>query len=102
MLLRIGLSILLLTLPAGEGPFGQTRVRTETIRPDAPPPVPPPAIRFQADGHVVAPGQAADVDILTDLSLLPPAVAQMRERIVAAARSGDLQRLLAVMRAGTQ
>lgn len=56
----------------------QTSVRTESIKRPA------------------AAGEPAP-EIITDLSRLPAPVAAMRERILAAARSGDLQQIVAVM-----
>jgi len=78
-----------------------------------PPPAPPPAIAAPKPlppvrlapitsanrpyGRVGArPGQKIS-DILTDLSFLPPPVARMRARIIEAARSGDLDKLVTVM-----
>jgi len=46
------------------------------------------------------PSVAATPEIITDLSRLPEAVARTRERILAAARTGDLGRLVAVMQSG--
>jgi hypothetical protein len=66
----------------------QLRIHTETIRPPAPPPLAnqliPPAER---DGVILDPAR------------LPSAVADMRGRILKAARSGDLQKLVALMQA---
>jgi hypothetical protein len=45
-----------------------------------------------------APG-AASPEIITDVARLPPPVARMRARILAAARTGRLEELVAVMRA---
>ena len=101
MVLRICLCLLGLTLfLGGDSGFAQNKVRTETIRPP-PASSPPPGTRFQSDGHVVAPvaGAADNPEIITDLARLPPAVAHTRERILAAARTGDLQALVAVMKA---
>jgi hypothetical protein len=39
----------------------------------------------------------ASPEVIADLSRLPPAVARTRERIIAAARSGSLQKLVTVM-----
>jgi hypothetical protein len=39
-------------------------------------------------------------EIVTDLARLPPPVARMRTRILEAARSGDLEKLVAVMQSG--
>lgn len=67
----------------------QTKVRTETIRPPAdaqarPSAEPPPAVD-------------AAPEIVGDLSRLPPPVVRVRERILAAAKSGDLKKLVTVM-----
>ena len=73
----------------------QNKVRTETIRPSvtANPAGKPNAHATPSDAH-----NAAGVpDIVTDLSQLPAPVARTRERILAAAQSGDLQKLLTIM-----
>ena len=112
--MRFCLSFVVLLLLLSGSVLAQNRVRTETIRPPgaagsppasqpAPPAQPsPPAEKFKADGHVVAPVPqvAAGPAIITDLSRLPGAVARTRERILAAARSGDLGKLVAVMQTG--
>jgi hypothetical protein len=55
-------------------------------------------MKFKADAHIAAdPPRAADSDISNDLSQLPPAVARTRERILTAARTGDLGKLVTVM-----
>ena len=48
--------------------------------------------KFRNDGHVVAPTDKAGKlpEIITDPQRLPPAVARTRDRILAAARSGEL------------
>lgn len=112
MLLRICLGLLALTLLLGgdngfaqskdvtqNNVLAQNKVRTETIRPPAASD-PPPGTTFKSDGHVVTPADAAagNPEIITDLARLPAAVARTRERILAAARSGDLEKLVAVMR----
>jgi hypothetical protein len=95
-MLRLCLALLVLTLPTSGSLLAQNRVRTETIRPPAP--VTPPPVKFKADAHIAAdPAQAASPDISSDLSRLPPAVARTRERILAAARTGDLQQLVTEM-----
>jgi hypothetical protein len=109
--MRFCLALLMLVLVLGDGAFAQNRVRTETIRPPAPtapanePAAAPtvPGGKFKADAHVIAPNRpsAGSPPILTDLSRLPVAVARTRERILAAARSGDLQKLFGVMQAST-
>jgi hypothetical protein len=90
--------LLAVMLAAGTGALAQVRLRTETIRP------PTPAIPYNQ--LTPAPPAAAeplalteDSDIIMDPARLPPAVAGMRERILKAARSGDLQQLVAVMKA---
>jgi hypothetical protein len=100
---------MLLALAASASVLAQTRVRTQTIKPPAtgqapaiaPAPQLSPFVKFNADGHLVPPGRqpAAVPDIVTDVSRLPPPVARTRERILAAARSGDLRQLLATMEA---
>ena len=106
MLLRFCLSLLMLALLASDGAMAQVRVRTEKIRPAAVPPVEnsEPAPRDTENSettgaitpHTVQP-PAAVPEIMTDHADLPPAVASTRERILAAARSGELQKLLSVM-----
>ena len=97
MLLRLSLSLALMLL-AGGGVFAQNKVRTETIRPPAAS-SPPPGTTFKSNGHVVTPaeGAAGNPEIITDLARLPPAVARTRDRILAAARTGELEKLVAVM-----
>jgi hypothetical protein len=97
--------------------LAQLKVRTETIRPPAAATTPPTANQFvppAQDGgpnaHAADPPAAAGEapalpqgtagpESAADLSHLPPAVLRMRDRILAAARTGDLQTLLALMRA---
>lgn len=95
MPLRLIPVLLLLTLTWIDAAWAQTRVRTETIRPPA-------AAQPSAGGGTVAapdrpPGAPGAPEIIGDLSRLPPPVARMRERILAAARSGELQKLVTVM-----
>jgi hypothetical protein len=48
-----------------------------------------------------SPAAAASIpEVITDLSQLPAPVARTRERILAAARTGELKRLVAVMQSG--
>jgi hypothetical protein len=75
-----------------EQALAQNKVRTETIRPPA-----SPDAANKPSAHVTPPNPAGAPEIITDLSLLPSAVARTRERILAAAQSGDLQKLLTVM-----
>ena len=80
---------LIATAPA----VAQTPIRTETIRPAAP------AVtgKFKSDGRVPAATSAAP-EVIADSARLPPAVAQTRDRILAAARTGNIQNLAAVVR----
>jgi hypothetical protein len=75
-------------LAAGGDSLAQNKVRTETIRPPAAPAAPPPS---------PAPKTAVPIEIITDLARLPPRVARMRERILEAARSGSLDKVVTVM-----
>ncbi|MPZ37793.1 MAG: hypothetical protein GEU95_06970 [Rhizobiales bacterium] len=101
MITRIFLSILLTTILAGGAALAQNRrlaqnkVRTETIRPPA-----PDEQKFRNEGRTAAPGESAGKvpEIITNPARLPPAVAKTRERILAAARSGELLKLFAVMK----
>ena len=92
MFARLGLAFLVLAL-LGEA-SAQTPVRTETFRP------PQSFGKFKADGRLTPPGAPSNTpEIITDLSLLPPAVARTRDRILAMARSGNLQGLAAILQA---
>jgi hypothetical protein len=75
--------------------LAQNKVRTETIRPPA-----SGEQQFRNQGHTAAPDESLGKvpEIITNPARLPPAVAQTRERILAAARSGELLRLFAVMK----
>ncbi|GIK80090.1 MAG: hypothetical protein GHHEDOFH_00733 [Pseudorhodoplanes sp.] len=72
----------------------QTRVRTETIRPPA---APAPDARTAAKVDPKA-ADGAMPEIIADLARLPAPVAATRERILTAARTGDLGKLMAVMK----
>jgi len=80
---------LMATAPA----VAQTPIRTETIRPAAP------AVtgKFKSDGRVPAAPSGAP-EVIADSARLPSAVAQTRDRILAAARTGNIQNLAAVVR----
>jgi hypothetical protein len=116
MLLRVFTALLIasalfVNAPGSGSVLAQSKVRTETIRPPAGATVSPPATQF------VPPGQdtsatpaggtlppaltkpAAGPEIAGEATHLPPAVSRTRGRILAAARTGDLQALLAVMKA---
>jgi len=95
-----------IVVAAGAGALAQTRVRTETVRPPGPadakkgPDVPAASDSMADRKSQAAPApSASSPEIITDLTRLPAPVALMRERILAAARSGRLDRLVAVMRA---
>jgi hypothetical protein len=104
-----------MTLAEGGSVLAQLKVRTETIRPPATaPPSANPFVPLARDsspngqdpdrpaaaGETPAlPPGAAGAEIAAGPAHLPPAVARMRDRILAAARTGDLQTLLALMQA---
>jgi hypothetical protein len=95
-----------IVVAAGAGALAQTRVRTETVRPPAAAdakkgPDAPAAADSAADrkSQAAAAPSAGAPEIITDLSRLPAPVALMRERILEAAQSCRLDRLVAVMRA---
>jgi hypothetical protein len=102
---------------------GQVKVHTETIKPSSPSPsdvssaarspTPTPSAdetspitgtvteKKQAGAVTAdAQGSAPPPEPISDLSRLPASVAQTRQRILAAARSGDLSQLVAVMQMG--
>ena len=70
----------------------------------APPPTPAapttPAKPAQAPPSALTRAQTAPAEIITDLSRLPMPVARTRARILEAARSGELEKLAAVMQSG--
>lgn len=104
MTLVVMLAMTLFTLLGSGGASAQLKVRTETIRPPADATTPPSANQFvppaqDGSGDARATDQPAATAIATGPSRLPPAVLRMRDRILAAARTGDLQTLLALMRA---
>jgi hypothetical protein len=103
MRLDLRLCALALLLAIGAGAAAQTTIRTETIRPpaaspDQSAPAPQREARAEKDrpsGHLAP--SAALPEIITDPAHLPAPVARTRERILAAARSGELQQLAALM-----
>ena len=116
MLRRLGLVPLTCALAfamAGEC-FAQVKVRTEAIKPSAQSPAQPSAPGPQtgttapnSDAAAKKRGGTATVtgpppEIVLDVSRLPEPVARTREKILAAARSGDLNKLAAVMQASGQ
>src|SRR5437764_6873475 len=98
---RLCLALLVAVLPASA--LAQVKVKTQTIRPPAAA-VTPPGNQFiaPAAGEVepaAASQRTADgLEIVTDPARLPPQVLRTRESILAAARSGDLEKLAAVIR----
>jgi hypothetical protein len=98
MLLRIGFRLIVLALIASGSAFAPISLRGETVTPPdtAAPPSAEPTQKSAAGtekgkGHIAPPSPVAE--IVTDLSRLPAPVARTRERLLAAARSGDLQQL---------
>src|SRR5262249_55401443 len=101
MLLRIGLSLLLLALVASGSVGAPSNLRSETAKPpDAPAPGRPSQPSAGQGKGQRAPASAVP-EIITDLSRLPAPVARTRERLLAAARSGDLHQLAALMNDST-
>ena len=78
-MLRLGF-LLVLTLVASAGALAQT-----TTNPGKP------------SGHLLPLPPGAIPEVITDLSRLPAPVARTRERILTAARSGDLKQLAALV-----
>jgi hypothetical protein len=102
MLLRIGFRLIVLALVASGSALAPTSLRGETAAaPDSSAPLPTePAPKSDAaaekgKGHIAPPSTVAE--IITDLSRLPAPVARTRDRLLAAARSGDLQQLAGLM-----
>jgi hypothetical protein len=96
MTLRLCLA-LAAALICGSQTLAQNKVRTETIRPPAAAPSDP---ANKPSARVTPPNPQSSgnaPEIITDLSSLPAPVARTRDRILAAAQSGDLQKLLIVM-----
>ena len=87
------------------GAQAQTRVRTESIKPPGAAATPPaPVTEDKKDkpagtstARAKAVPSATPPEIIADLSRLPAAVAATRERILTAAKSGDLTKLVTVM-----
>jgi hypothetical protein len=92
---RLSLMLSVLAFVAtGSAVVAQNKVKTQTIRPPA---AAEPERTFKSDRPATARAAGAVPTVIGDPSRLPPAVAQTRSRILAAARSGDLEKLLAVM-----
>jgi hypothetical protein len=103
---------LIVTLLGSGAALAQLKVRTETIKPPADAITPPLANQFvppaqngSGSAHTAdrappaLPPGAASPEIATDILRLPPTVLRTRDRILAAARTGDLKALHAVMQA---
>jgi hypothetical protein len=104
MLLRIGFRFIVLALVASGSALAPVSLRGETAAsPDSSAPSAPSAELAQksAAGAETGKGHIAPAspvtEIITDLSRLPAPVARTRERLLAAARSGDLQQLAEMM-----
>ena len=102
MSLRIGFVLFVLTLAASGVMLAPSDARSEPLKslPTAPPLLvqQAPAADDKRTGHVISLAPSSPVaEIITDLSRLPPPVARTRERILAAARSGELQQLADLM-----
>jgi hypothetical protein len=99
MLLRIGFRLIVLALVASGSALAPISLRGQTVTPPDPSSAEPAqksAAGAEKDkGHIAPPSTVAE--IITDLSRLPAPVARTRERLLAAARSGDLQQLTALM-----
>ena len=102
MLLRIGFRLIVLALVASGSALAPTSLRGETAAaPDSSAPLPTEptpksdAAAEKGKGHIAPPSTVAE--IITDLSRLPAPVARTRDRLLAAARSGDLKQLAGLM-----
>jgi hypothetical protein len=102
MSLRVGFVLFVLTLAASAVMLAPSGARSEALT--SPPTSSPllvqqtPAADDKRTGHVVPLAPSSPVpEIITDLSRLPPPVARTRARILAAARSGELQQLADLM-----
>ncbi len=82
----------ILALLASGDSLAESTIRTETIKP-APPPTA--ADKGRPNGRFTP--STTVPEIVTDLSRLPAAVARTRDRILATARTGDLQQLATLM-----
>ena len=103
---RVCLTLWAVLLATAASPaLAQNRVKTQVVRPQSPPAVTreddPPAITgtVPAAKSQPAPPASTAPEIIAELSRLPAPVADMRTRILAAARSGELSRLVSVMQA---
>jgi hypothetical protein len=102
MLLHIGFRFIVLAFVASASALAPVSLRGETAPPpdSSAPSSAEPAQKSTAGaetgkGHIAPASPVAE--IITDLSRLPAPVARTRERLLAAARSGDLQQLAGMM-----
>jgi len=101
--IHVAMTALALLAMAGDVALAQTKVRTETIRPpgaQANPQTPaekPGDAQAKPSPKPAPPSSVTPPEIITDLSRLPQPVARMRERILAAAKSGELKKLVTAM-----
>src|ERR1700746_4198740 len=93
--LRVSLVLVLLATFSAGGAMAQVRVHTETIRPPAAAVTPPAANQFVRPEGAEPPGGTG----ATETARLPPAVLAKRARILAVARTGDLEKFVGLMRA---
>src|SRR5262249_28623634 len=104
------LALALATALAAEG-TAQVKVQTESIKPSQPPAAAPPEAsqapgatgtvpaKKPTDAARSAPRDSAPPpEVIFDVSRLPEPVKRTREKVLAAARSGDLNQVAAVMR----
>jgi hypothetical protein len=90
VLLRSGFAALAMLALAAAPSFAQKKVKTETIREQETPPNKAKAGKQNA---------VVPVEVIRDLSRLPEPVRKRREEILAAARTGDLEKVAAIMKA---
>ena len=89
------LAVVAIVMLAGAAADAQIRVRTEIVRPPTPPAAP--SVETRSDVTVTGDIPPPAPEVITDIGRLPPAVARTRKRILAAARTGRLDALVAVM-----
>jgi hypothetical protein len=94
---------LIFAVATGASGVAQVKVQTQAIKPSTPssaPQTPPATGATPTTGTVTAakPTEAPPPELILDVSRLPEPVARMREKILAAARSGDLNQVAALMK----
>ncbi|MCC6948178.1 MAG: hypothetical protein IT539_10475 [Bradyrhizobiaceae bacterium] len=93
MRILTGLLAILLPLTLALPAAAQSKVKTDQVAPKAN----APAATKDAKSDQAAGQERALPEVMRDLSRLPEKVRQMRERILEAARSGDLNKVVTVM-----